>query len=1265
MYDTDIYPCICVSIPINWDHCFFLSLFLLEFGLSISFHLYQTPHTSEENPLLVTGMGKLISFLFRSLGLGDFLEPDIAWPARPDCSSEPHSVSAILIRELLPVVQFSDLVDPPESCAVCLYDFDGGDEIRRLTNCRHIFHRSCLDRWMDHDHRTCPLCRTLFIPDDLQDVFTARLWAASGISDYYGEYSPITAGLQEAGPHSIWWFDLRGNNIIIFSLLSFPPTILEKGGQKNKGGRWLFLLALMAGPDDQPECKKTQNISTIIASEGVEFLLRGEEKVPLSSDGKTTCLYFSANWCRPCKSFTPQLVQLYNQLTKLGKKIEIIFISFDRDEEGFKEHFNCMPWLAVPFDVNLHRRLSNHYHIDHIPSFIPLGSDGMSMEEDAAALIADYGTDAFPFTRERREELKAMDDAKRLGGKLEELLAYEGRNYLISGHGRVMWVSELVGKTVGLYFGAHWCPPCRAFTAQLTEAYNELLLTAPYQSFEIVFISTDRDSKEFDLHVRNMPWLAIPYEEDKTRQDLCRIFDIKKIPALVLVGPDGKTISTNGRPMVSLYGARAFPFTQRKIAELEADMRKEGDGLPHHVKDPKHEHVLKLDMAKAYVCDFCRKHGRIIRKKELQEKLQQLRIEKKQTEELLKAREETLKMKEEELEARGKENRKKELEKKDNKKKGCPQILWLKDQWRKSKKEKDQQPVFAFLAFTTKAMKLLEEKQKEKDPLKSKQPMSALFMFKNERRAALLAKSKTVWEVAKTTCEEWKNMTEKQKKPYEKIAKQNKGKYLEGMEAYKQRKEEEFAYNVIDISLVEKRLVEEVKSYGILIIVGETGNGKTTRKFLFNAGFCRDGKIIGITQTRRIATVSVAKRVAEECSAELGQKVGYSVRFDDMTFGSTRIKYMTDGFLLREALLDPYLSRYAVIIVDEAHERTVHTDVLLGLLKSVQNMSTGILKQYQGTKFSPLKLIIMSASLDAQIFSEYFGSAKVVHVQVRQFLVDILYTYHPETDCIDAALITIIQIHSEEGPGDILVFLTGQEEIEYVEKLVQESLRQLPEDNQKLKVLPIFSSLPSEKQIQMFMPPPTGFRNVILATNIAETSVTILGIKYVIDPGLMKACTYRACTTMESLIFVPTSKAQALQRSGCEGPGKCFRLYPEIEFEKLRDSTILEITRCNLSNIILQLKALGVDDIFGFDFMEKPSRDAVIKSLEILVLLDAITEEYKLSDPIGHQMAQFPLKPIHSKALILASQFNCMEEMLITVAMLSVESIFYAPCEKL
>ncbi|XP_031268173.1 pre-mRNA-splicing factor ATP-dependent RNA helicase DEAH10 [Pistacia vera] len=503
----------------------------------------------------------------------------------------------------------------------------------------------------------------------------------------------------------------------------------------------------------------------------------------------------------------------------------------------------------------------------------------------------------------------------------------------------------------------------------------------------------------------------------------------------------------------------------------------------------------------------------------------------------------------------------------------------------------------------------------------------------------------------------------------------------------------------LPIASVEKRLVEEVRKNDILIIVGETGSGKTTQlpQFLFHGGFCNDGKVIGITQPRRVAAVTVAKRVAEECGIELGQRVGYSIRFDDRTSGTTRIKYMTDGLLLREALLDPYLSRYSVIIVDEAHERTVHTDVLLGLLKKVQNArsktvddhsnadnkkaSNGRLfdkengvqcnssfKQCQGRKFPSLKLIIMSASLDAQVFSEYFGGARAVHIQGRQFPVDILYTLYPEPDYMDAALITIFQIHLEEGPGDILVFLTGQEEIESVERLVQERLQQLPEASRKLITVPIFSSLPSEQQMRVFAPAASGFRKVILATNIAETSVTIPGIKYVIDPGFVKARTYDPVKGMESLIVVPISKAQALQRSGRagrEGPGKCFRLYPESEFEKLEDSTKPEIKRCNLSNVILQLKALGIDDIIGFDFLEKPSRASIIKSLEQLFLLGALTDDCKLSDPVGHQMARLPLDPIYSKSLIVASQFNCLEEMLITVAMLSVESIFYAPREKL
>lgn len=246
--------------------------------------------------------------------------------------------------------------------------------------------------------------------------------------------------------------------------------------------------------------------------------------------------------------------------------------------------------------------------------------------------------------------------------------------------------------------------------------------------------------------------------------------------------------------------------------------------------------------------------------------------------------------------------------------------------------------------------------------------------------------------------------------------------------------------------------------------------------------------------------------------------------------------------------------------------------------------------------------------------------------------------------------------------------MTGQEEIESVERLIKERIQQLPEDNRKLMTVPIFSSLPSEQQMRVFVPTPAGFRKVILATNIAETSVTIPGIKYVIDPGFVKARSYDPKKGLESLSIVPISKAQALQRSGRagrQGPGKCFRLYPESEFEKLEDSTKAEIQRCNLSNVILQLKALGVEDIIGFDFIEKPSRSAIIKSLEQLFLLGAMTDECKLSDPVGHQMARLPLDPIYSKALILASEFKCLEEMLITVAMLSVESIFYAPRENL
>ncbi|KAH9312164.1 hypothetical protein KI387_027199, partial [Taxus chinensis] len=509
----------------------------------------------------------------------------------------------------------------------------------------------------------------------------------------------------------------------------------------------------------------------------------------------------------------------------------------------------------------------------------------------------------------------------------------------------------------------------------------------------------------------------------------------------------------------------------------------------------------------------------------------------------------------------------------------------------------------------------------------------------------------------------------------------------------------------LPIASAEERLVDEVRQNHTLIVVGETGSGKTTQlpQFLFDAGFCRGGKVIGITQPRRVAAVTVATRVAEEASVQLGQEVGYSIRFEDATSRATRIKYMTDGMLLREALLDPLLLRYSIIIVDEAHERTVHTDVLLGLLKDVQkrrspsvarkndmvkenenfkqsmqenednsNENGGSLKKKgelpPKAEVDPLRLVIMSATLDARGFSEYFDCAKAVYIQGRQYPVEIMYTYTVEPDYLDAALVTVFQIHTEEASGDILVFLTGQEEIESMERLLRERAEHLPENMQRMLVVPIYAALPYEQQMQVFKPASVGFRKVILATNIAETSVTIPGIRYVIDPGLVKARAYDPRIGMESLVVIPISKAQALQRSGRagrEGPGKCFRLYTEEEFGKLADSTVPEIKRCNLSNVVLQLKAMGMDDVIGFDFMDKPSKTAIVKSLEHLYALGALTDEGKLSDPVGSQMARLPLEPLYAKAILVSCTFKCSEEMLIAVAMLSVESIFYTPRDKM
>jgi len=454
-----------------------------------------------------------------------------------------------------------------------------------------------------------------------------------------------------------------------------------------------------------------------------------------------------------------------------------------------------------------------------------------------------------------------------------------------------------------------------------------------------------------------------------------------------------------------------------------------------------------------------------------------------------------------------------------------------------------------------------------------------------------------------------------------------------------------------------EELLKAIRDNQIVIIDGETGSGKTTQipQFLHEVGYTKLGKI-GITQPRRVAAMSVAARVAHEMGVKLGHEVGYTIRFEDCTSNKTILKYMTDGMLLREFLGEPDLKSYSVLMIDEAHERTLHTDILFGLVKD--------LARYR----KDLKLIISSATLDLEKFAQYFDNAPRFSIPGRRYPVDIYYTKQPEADYLEATVLTVLQIHIMQGDGDVLVFLTGQEEIDSAVEMLQQRTRDLGTKIKEMIILPIYSVLPSDLQARIFEPTPPGARKVVLATNIAETSLTIEGIKYVVDCGFCKQTSFNPRTGMESLIVTPISKASANQRAGRAGrtsPGKCFRLYTAWSYQhELDDTTIPEVQRTNLGSVVLMLKSLGINDLIHFDFMDPPPPETLIRALEQLYALGALNDEGDLTKA-GRRMAEFPMDPMLAKMVISAEKYKCVDQIITIAAMLSVgNTIFFRPKEK-
>ena len=452
----------------------------------------------------------------------------------------------------------------------------------------------------------------------------------------------------------------------------------------------------------------------------------------------------------------------------------------------------------------------------------------------------------------------------------------------------------------------------------------------------------------------------------------------------------------------------------------------------------------------------------------------------------------------------------------------------------------------------------------------------------------------------------------------------------------------------LPVSEAGERIRELIASHQVVIVAGETGSGKTTQlpKICLQAGMGKSG-MIGHTQPRRIAARTVAQRIAQETGAQLGREVGFAVRFSDQTRDETLVKVMTDGLLLAEIRHDRFLEKYDAIIVDEAHERSLNIDFLLGFLYRLTQ------------KRRDLKVIVTSATIDVARFSAYFGNAPVVEVGGRTFPVDMEYRGQVDED--DNQLINVLEEIDAKPLSkarDVLAFFSGEREIFDAAKRLRRHFAD------RFEILPLYARLSAADQRRVFTQS-AARRRIVLATNVAETSLTVPNIGYVIDTGLARVARYSYRSKLQRLPIEPISQASANQRAGRCGriaPGICYRLFDESDFQSRPEFTDAEIRRVNLASVVLQMQALGLGDIYRFPFIDPPEHKAIKDAVRLLEELQAIASG-KLT-PLGRKMARMPVDPRLAAMLLASGEQGCLTQMLVIVSALAVQDVRERPIEK-